>query len=103
MSHDADAGQRPVEAHARPITPADRLVEAGREQQLGRDLARALGRPDLVPAHPRPPAALASLAAHPLRVDGVRQAVLPLQLMHHPITAPAVIAVADGASVEVDA
>jgi len=31
MRHDADADQRPVEARARPIAPADRLVEAGRK------------------------------------------------------------------------
>jgi len=71
--------QTAVEALARPVTPPDGLVDAGSKQQLGRDLARALGRPDLVPAHPRPPTALApavvaiaAIAAHPLRVDGVR-------------------------------
>jgi len=32
MGHDADAGQRPVEVLARPVTPLDRLVDARGEQ-----------------------------------------------------------------------
>jgi len=100
MRHDADADQRPVKARARPIAPTDRLVDACGEQQLGRDLARALGRPDLIARHARP---AAGLAAHPLRVDGVRQAVLPLQLMHHPVAPRPVVGVADRVAVEADA
>jgi len=100
VGHNADAGQRPIEAVARPAAPRDRLVDPRGEQELGRDLTRALGRPNLVPAHPRPANAL---AVHPLRVDGVRQAVRPLQLMHHAVAAWTVVAVADRLAVEVDA
>jgi len=92
-----------VEARARPVTPRDRLVDACGEQQLGGDLARALGEPNLIPAHPRSAFAVATIPVHPLRVDGVAQTVPPLQLMHDPIATPAVVAVADGAAVEVDA
>ncbi len=97
MGHDADAGQRPVEALARPVAPRDRLVDAGGEQQLGRDLTRALGRPDLVPTHPRPTDALAT---HPRGVDGVRQAVRPFQRMDDVRAAPLLVAVADRLTVE---
>ncbi len=103
MGHDADAGQHPVEARARPVTPRDRLVDACGEQQLGGDLARALGEPNLIPAHQRPACAVATIPVHPLRVDGVAQTVPPLHLMHDPIATPTVVAVADGAAVEVDA
>jgi len=72
VGHDADAGQRPVEAVARPVAPRDRLVDPRGEQELGRDLARALGQPDLIPAN----AGAAPTAAHPRGVDGVREAVL---------------------------
>jgi hypothetical protein len=72
VGHDADAGQRPVEAVARPVTPRDRLVDPGGEQQLGRDLPRPFGQPNLIPAN----AGAAPTAAHPLGVDGVREAVL---------------------------
>jgi len=99
--------QRPVEARARPVAPLNGLVDARGEQQLGRDLARALGHPDLVPAHAGPAAMIGRvvspvLRAHALRVDGVRQAVRPLQLMHHAIAARPVVGVADGATVETD-
>jgi len=107
VGHDADAGQRPVEARARPVAPRDRLVDARGEQQLGRDLAPPFGHPDLVAGHaraaPAHPVAVAALPSHPLGVDGVAQAVVPLQLMHDPIAAPAIVAVAHGAAVEVDA
>jgi hypothetical protein len=99
----AQRAQRPVEALTRPVAPRDRLVDPGGEQQLGRDLARALGQPHLIPTDQRPAPAVAALATHPPWVDGVREAVPPLQLMHDPIAAPAVVAVADGAPVEVDA
>jgi len=72
VGHDADAGQRPVEALARPVASPNGLVDAGSEQQLGRDLPPALGQPDLIPAN----AGAAPTAAHPLGVDGVREAVL---------------------------
>jgi len=103
VGHDADAGQRPVEALARPVAPRDRLVDARGEQQLGRDLAPPFGHPDLVARHARTAPAVVALPAHPLGVDGVAQAVVPLQLMHDPIAAPAIVAIADGPTVEVDA
>jgi len=100
VGHDADAGQRPVEARARPSAPLNGLVDARGEQQLGRDLAPALGHPDLIAGHA---GTTLALPTHPLRVDGVAQAVHSLQLMHHPVTARPVVGVADGAAVEVDA
>ncbi len=51
MSFHAQRTQAAVEALARPVAPGDRLVDAGGEQQLGRDLPRPLGQPDLIPAH----------------------------------------------------
>jgi len=45
--------QAAVEALARPVAPRDRLVDPGREEQLGRDLPRPLGQPDLIPAYAR--------------------------------------------------
>ena len=86
MGHDADPGQRPVEARARPVASPNGLVDAGGEQQLGRDLPPALGQTDLIARHARTAPAVVAVLAHPLWVDGVRQAVRPLQLMHHPIT-----------------
>ncbi len=103
MGHDADAGQRPIKARARPVAPLNGLVDPRGEQQLGRDLARALGHPDLIARHARTAPAVVVLLAHSLRVDGVAQTVPPLHLMHDPIATPAVVAVADGAAVEVDA
>ena len=100
MGHNADAGQRPVEARARPAAPRDRLVDPRGEQELGRDLAPALGHPDLIACHAGPALALPT---HPRGVDGVRQAVRPLQLMHHAVAAWTVVGVANGAAVEVDA
>jgi len=64
--------QRPVEARARPVAPRDRLVDAGREQQLGRDLAPPLGQADFIPAHQCPACAVAAITAQPRGVDGVR-------------------------------
>ncbi len=61
MGHDADAGQRPVEARARPVAPRDRLIDAGGEQQLERDLAPALGHPDLIARHARTARAVGAL------------------------------------------
>jgi len=55
---------------------------------------------DLVPAHPRPADAL---AVHPLRVDGVRQAIRPFQRVDDVRAAPLLVAVADRLTVEVDA
>jgi len=103
MRHDADAGQRPVEARARPVAPRDRLVDTGGKRHFGRDLARALGRPDLIARHARPAPVVSAIAAHPPRVNGVAQAVAPLQLMHHAVAARPVVGVADGAAVEADA
>jgi len=103
VGHNADPGQRPVESVARPIAPRDRLVDPSREQELGRDLPRPLGQPDLIARHAGTALAVVALPAHPLRVDRVAQAVRPLQLMHHPIAAWTVVGVADGAAVEVDA
>jgi len=105
VGHNADAGQRPVEARARPAAPRDRLVDPRGEQELGRDLSRPLGQADLIPAHlgPAHPWLARPLAVHPLRVDGVRQAVRPLQLMHHAVAAWTVVGVTNGAAVEVDA
>jgi len=107
MGHNADPGQRPVEALPRPVAPRDRLVDARGEQQLGRDLARALGHPDLVPAHAGPTAMIGRvvspvLRAHALRVDGVRQAVRPLQRVDDAGAAPLLVAIADRLAVEVD-
>jgi len=96
----AQRAQRSVEALARPVAPRDRLVDPRGQQQLGRDLARALGHPDLVPAHPRPARARAT---HPLRVNGVRQAVFPFQRVDNVRAAPLLVAVADRLTVEVDA
>jgi len=87
----AQRAQAAVEALARPVAPRDRRVDAGGEQQLGRDLAPALGHPDLIARHARTARAAVALLAHPLRVDGVAQAVRPLQLMHHPVAARAVL------------
>jgi len=105
VGHNADAGQRPVEALTRPAAPRDRLVDPRGEQELGRDLSRPLGQADLIPTHlgPAHPWLARALAVHPLRVDGVRQAVRPLQLMHHAVAAWTVVAVADRLAVEVDA
>ncbi len=58
MGLHAQRTQAAVEALARPVAPGDRLVDPGREQQLGRDLARPLGQPDLIPAHLGPGAAV---------------------------------------------
>jgi len=103
MGLHAQHAQAAVEALARPVAPGDRLIDARGKQQLGRDLAAALGHPDLIARHARPAPAVVAFPAHPLRVDGVRQAVLPLQLMHHPVAARPVVGVADGAAVEADA
>ncbi len=102
MGHDADAGQRPVEARARPVAARDRLVDARGEQELGRDLAQALGQPDLIPAHlgPAHPRLAHALVTHPFRVDGVAQAIHPLQLMHDLVAARTVVVVADRLAVE---
>jgi len=97
--------QAAVEALARPVAPRDRLVDARGEQQLGRDLAPTLGHPDLVARHARTAPThptVGALPAHPLGVDSVGQAILPLQLMHHPIAARPVVGVADGVAVEAD-
>jgi len=94
MGHNADAGQRPVEALPRPVAPRDRLVDAGGEQQLGRDLAPTLGLADLIARHAGTAPAVVALLEHPLRVDSVAQAVRPLQFMHHPIAARPVVVVA---------
>jgi len=102
MSLHAQHAQAAVEALARPVAPGDRLVDARGKQQLGRDLAAALGRPDLIARHARTAPAVVAFPAHPLRVDGVRQAVLPLQLMHHPVAARPVVGVADRLAVEAD-
>jgi hypothetical protein len=72
MRHDADAGQRPVEALPRPVAPRDRLVDAGGEQQLGRDLAPTLGLADLGATYPR------ADPAHARGLNGVRKAVFSL-------------------------
>jgi len=103
VGHDADAGQRPVEALPRPVAPRDRLVDARGEQQLGRDLAPPFGQPDLIARHARTAPAVVVLLAHPLWVDGVAQAVRPLQVMHHPIAARPVIVVAHRRPVAADA
>ncbi len=105
MGHDADAGQRPVEARARPVAARDRLVDARGEQELGRDLAQALGQADLIPAHlgPAHPRLAHALVAHPFRVDGVAQAIHPLQLMHDLVAARTVVVVADRLAVEAHA
>jgi len=108
MGHNADAGQRPVKALARPAAPSDRLVDPRGEQELGRDLAHALGEPDLIPAHPwsaagGPAPAVATIPAHPLRVDGVAQAIHPLQLMHDRVAARTVVVVADRLAIEAHA
>jgi len=100
VGHDADPGQRPIEARARPIAPVNRLINPSREQQLGRDLARALGHPDLIARHARTARAVSALLAHPLRVDGVRQAVRPLQLMHYLVAAWTVLPQVHAAAVE---
>ncbi len=103
MGHDADAGQRPIKARARPVAPLNGLVDPRGEQELGRDLARALGQPDLIARHARTAPAVVAILAHSLRVDGVAQAVRTLQLMHHPIAARPVVPIADGLAVLVDA
>jgi len=72
MGHDADAGQHPVEALARPVTPRDRLVDACGEQQLGGDLAPTLSLANLGAAHPR------ADPAHARGLNGVREAVFSL-------------------------
>jgi len=45
--------QAAVEALARPVASGDRLVDARGEEQLGWDLPRPLGQPDLIPAYAR--------------------------------------------------
>jgi len=100
VGHNADAGQRPVEALTRPAAPRDRLVDPRGEQELGRDLSRPLGQADLIARHAGPALALPT---HPRGVDGMRQTVRPLQLMHHAVAAWTVVGVANGAAVEVDA
>jgi len=94
VGHDADAGQRPVEALARPVAPRDRLVDAGREQQLRRDLVAPLGQPKLIATHLRP------RGMQLLGIDGVGQTVVALQLMHHPVSARIVLPQVHTAPVE---
>jgi len=103
VGHDADAGQRPVESVARPIAPGDRLVDPSREQELGRDLPRPLGQPDLIARHAGTAPAVVALLEHPLRVDGVAQAIHPLQLMHDLVATRTVVVVADRLAVEAHA
>jgi len=103
VGHDADPGQRPVEALARPVASPNGLVDAGSEQQLGRDLPPALGQPDLIARHARTAPAVVAILAHPLWVDGVAQAVRPFQFMHHPIAARPVVMVAHRRPVAADA
>ena len=86
--------QRPVKARARPVAPRDCLVDAGREQQLGRDLAPPLGQADFIPAHLRP------RGMQLLGIDGVGQAIVALQLMHHPVPARIVLPQVHTAPVE---
>jgi len=100
VGHNADAGQRPVEALTRPAAPRDRLVDPRGEQELGRDLSRPLGQADLIARHAGPALALPT---HPRGVDGVRQAVLPFQRVDDVRAAPLLVAVADRLAVEVDA
>jgi len=101
----AQRAQAAVEARARPVAPRDRLVDARGEQQLGRDLAHALGQANLIPAHlgPAHPRLAHALAAHPFRVDGVAQTIHPLQLMHDLVAARPVVVVADRLAVEAHA
>ncbi len=103
MGLHAQHAQAAVEARACPVAPGDRLVDARGEQQLGRDLAAALGHPDLIARHARPAPAVVAFPAHPLRVDGVRQAVLPFQRVDDARAAPLLVAVADRLAVEADA
>ncbi len=98
MGLHAQRTQAAVEALARPVAPVDRLVNTGGKQQLGWDLARPLGQPDLIPAHLGP-----GTAVYARGVDSVAQAVRLLQLMHHPIAARPVVGIADGLAVLVDA
>ncbi len=72
MGHDADAGQRPIEARARPVAPLNGLVDARGEQQLGRDLTPTLSLANLGAAHPR------ADPAHARGLNGVREAVFSL-------------------------
>jgi len=101
----AQRTQAAVEALARPVAARDRLVDARGEQQLGRDLAHALGQSNLIPAHlgPAHPRLAHALAAHPFRVDGVAQTIHPLQLMHDLVAARTVVVVADRLAVEAHA
>jgi len=105
MGLHAQRTQAAVEALARPVAPVDRLVDARGEQQLGRDLAHALGQANLIPAHlgPAHPRLAHALAAHPFRVDGVAQTIHPLQLMHDLVAARTVVVVADRLAVEAHA
>jgi hypothetical protein len=103
MGHDADAGQRPIKARARPVASPNGLIDPRGEQQLGRDLPPALGQPDLIARHARTAPAVVMLLAHPLWVDGVAQAVRPFQVMHHPIAARPVVVVAHRRPVAADA
>jgi len=103
MGLHAQHAQAAVEALARPVAPADRLIDARGKQQLGRDLAAALGHPDLIARHARTAPTVVAFPAHPLRVDGVRQAVLPFQRVDDARAAPLLVAVADRLAVEADA
>ncbi len=94
MSDDPLQLERRVEAGAGANAPFHGPVDARGQHELGWDLSHALRHPHLVAAHAHP--------LHPLRVDRVRQAILPLQLVDDPVAAPLLVAVADGAAVAVD-
>ena len=109
MDADPDRGQCPLEARARAVPAPECLVDARGQQQAGRHLAHALGEPDLAPADLRPPVPWAAhtlthvlLPTNSLGGDGVREAILPLQVMHHPGAALPVVAVAHHSAVEAD-
>jgi len=84
-----------VEALARPIAAPYRLVDACGQHHLRRDLAHALGQPDLAPLDTQP-------LLYALRVNGMRQPIRSLQLVDDDIAAPAVVTVADRLAVEPD-
>jgi len=93
--HDAQLGERPVEAFARPIAAPYRLVDPRRDHHLGRDLTHPLGQANLAALDAQAP-------LHALRVDGVGQPIGPLQIMDDSVAAPTVVAVADRLAVEPD-
>ncbi len=72
MGHDADAGQRPIEALSCPVAPLNGLVDPRGEQELGRDLAPTFSLANLGAAHPR------ADPAHARGLNGVREAVFSL-------------------------